>query len=441
MNKNCDKSNLNYIIFVYDNFCIGGIQTYIYNAVSFLKKKNFEILIYRDRKYSIDKIFEDILNEKNVKIMFLDNFNFMEMYNIVGDSFHSIRIFTFRLQDFAIAEDIKIKFQKNCHTFYLVPNFKGAYYYLEETFSGRKRQKIHDRMEQIIQMMNNNGNIMYFNSRHVEAMSKTYNYNISDINKYLVPGIPNIQIFDESQRIKIYNRKEFKILAVSRFEFPHKGFFIGLIQAFDQLCRKYDNIFLDIVGYGEGYQRIYDEINSISSIAKNHIIMHDKCSQKKLIEYYRDANLNISAAGCCCFGAHYGTLSIPVRHYDYTCEVYGFLPDAIDFVVSDKKGENVIAYIEQVLSMSQDEYISRCKKGLEYFNNLNKKEEFSLGYKINITNKTIGKDNIQYILSLVKWIKFNLIRNSYAERIKNLGLKEFICNAIKKRLKSLINIT
>lgn len=53
-------------------------------------------------------------------------------------------------------------------------------------------------------------------------------------------------------------------------------------------------------------------------------------------------------------------------NYSEECEVYGFLPDAVEMTTSLAEGYSVDSFIEQALQMSPDEYTQRC---IDAYNN------------------------------------------------------------------------
>ena len=199
-------------------------------------------------------------------------------------------------------------------------------------------------------------------------MTSEYGYREDNMNYVMVPPLDSGNVsFDRKRCMELATSGRFNILTVSRFEFPHKGYVLGLIKAYAELKNKYPHIELTIVGYGVDESKVHEALNSLSENYKKDVHFIGKVHPEKLVDYYNDANINISVAGCCSQGAKNGTLSIPARHYDYNCEVYGFLPESKPFVVSEKKGEPVIDYIEQVINMSPDEYCKKCEMAFHSF--------------------------------------------------------------------------
>lgn len=86
-----------------------------------------------------------------------------------------------------------------------------------------------------------------------------------------------------------------------------------------------------------------------------------EASPDEISNYMKEAHLNISVAGAVGDGARNGVLSIPARNYCIgECEVYGYLPDSRLKSTSLEKGILVDDFIEEVILMSNEEYIQKC---------------------------------------------------------------------------------
>ena len=237
--------------------------------------------------------------------------------------------------------------------------------------SGKKRERVRARFKTIVQKMNDNDCIRYFTVVHKNEMTKRYNYVVHNENKQFVPKRMEQAIpFDEKRCIELHQRSKFNILSVSRLEFPHKGFVIGLIKVYGILKQRYPNIRLTIVGYGDGLNMVQEEIKKLDFASQKDINVVGKVAPDDLLLYYNDANVCVSLAGCFSIGARNGTLSLPVRHYTYDCETYGFLPESKRHRLSVEPGQPIIDYLEKIINMDMETYVSMCRKCYESYNNI-----------------------------------------------------------------------
>lgn len=367
MGAKTDKKQI--VIFIRNHLAMGGIEQYVYMIAKKMQDKGAQIIWVKHPRTKLDQSYEDVfLNEKT--IIWDKKIHSKKIRNLVNEGYSEIKIICFDLYPFAKAEKFKRNF-KLCpvHTFYFVPHFTGDTLFLEEAYHGKKRELVRERMKPILQKMHNSGNIRYFAKTHMEKMETTYGYRIENANDYFVPPKDKEHFFDEERCRALAERKRFNLLTISRFEFPHKGYIIGLIHEYAKLKEKYPQLELTIIGYGDGLNRIQEEIAALNDNAKMGIHMVGKTPYEELKAFYDDANLNISVAGVCSQGARNGTLSIPARHYDYNCEVFGFLSKDNPSTISSEPGMPVAPFIESVLNMSSDEYCALCKEGFDVFNN------------------------------------------------------------------------
>lgn len=354
-------------IFLREYLMMGGIETYIYEHAKKLKDEGCIVIWVKHPKAQIDSSFEHVFFDGKT-IVWDRKINLKKLNALVPDQDWDITIITFDMFSFAYAEQIKTKFTRcPVQTFYFVPNFVGPTLYLEEAYKGKLQERVRVYMRGIVQRMQKAENVRYFSEKHFQKMMTSYEYTITDKNSYFVPPGNNDFAFDEGNCRTLAKRERFNLMTVSRFDFPHKGYILGLIDAYAQLKEQYPRLELTIVGYGKDLPRVEKAISMLPDYAQAGIRLYGKVSQEDLAEYYLDANLNISVAGCCTGGAKMGTLSMPARHFDYSCEVYGFLPESKPFTVSDAPGEPVVPYIEKVLNMTEDEYVAACKAAYDTF--------------------------------------------------------------------------
>lgn len=366
-NKNNDS--ILYVI-LKGSMPIGGVETYIYNVSKDIVTIGGYVLIVMNKNGELDDSYDSLYKSPQIDVVTYGFSTRKILSAIKSKRIKRINIIAFETVRFALADIIKRRLKTDyvVSALYFVPHFREIESYPEDIFSGNIREWIRKRFEKIAHKMNNNDNIRYFDQVHVTEMTKRYRYCVHNETKQYLPS-QNVKqaFFDEQRCIELSKRNIFNILAVSRLDFPHKGFIVGLVQAFGKLKNKYPQIILTIVGYGEGLSMLQEEINKLDTMAQTDIHLVGKVAYDELIKYYNDANVNVSLAGCLELGAKNGTLSLPVRHYSYTCETYGFLPDSKKFAMSSEPGLPVIDYLEMIINMDTSTYVSMCKKSFDAF--------------------------------------------------------------------------
>lgn len=387
------------VVFRYDQFGIGGIQTWIYTAIKQLIRDKTTILLLTNRRRHIYDGFMAVFNSEFVSLL-----DYSEEYEWDYNQFSLVKYYTFTLEGYARACQIKQKYRTlSFDLFYCVPNFKGLDYYYDSPFNGVVKNYINKRLSRIFGNLNTANQIRYFSISHIETMTKLYNYSIlSDSADLLVPQVDSASLpFDSEVRRNVWGRDEFRIITVSRFDFPHKAYIIGLIDAYEIIRKQNPRVSLWIVGYGHSLNEINNRISKLSLDAQSGITMIGETSYDDLPRLFEDSNLNISVAGCCLLGAKCGVLSIPARHYSYTCEVYGFIPDSMKMITSSEPGQPVLPFIEKTIAMSENEYIEKCLAG---YNASNKETVNSSLLDSNAYNYVLSRADIGFILLLHKFI-------------------------------------
>lgn len=378
-------------VFRYDQFGIGGIQTWVYAATKYLIEGKWQVLILTNKNRQINEGFLDVFRNHLVSVLDYD-----EEYYWDYSSYDKVKYYVFTVEGLAKAFKFKHDFkQLSVDLFYCVPNFRGADYYYDETFGKWFNKKLNHRFAIIFGHLNQAGQIRYFSKSHNDMMQSRYHYVSKDYSDVAVPVVERIVPFDEEDRRRVIHRKEFRIISVSRFDFPHKGYIIGLIEAFERIKRKYPNVTLSLVGSGHSMPEIRRRVSLLDEASRSSITYVGEVNYDDLPSLFRQANLNISLSGCCTMGAKCGVLSIPARHFSYSCEVYGFIPDSLSMITSEEEGTPVDPYIEQVINMPEDEYIARCKKGYE---SLSSSDVTTSLFDSNAEDYTLSMKDIRFIL-------------------------------------------
>lgn len=352
---------------------VGGIETYYYNLAKLASSCGSKVVLWINKKGFIDKEFFHLYQCPNIVI--LRGLNVTSLFKIKTivkqNDIKTVRLVSCNFLRYVVSELMKIYFKRcSVNTFLFIPHFQSKGLFFEEQYNGKSKQKILNRTKGLYSKMFHNGNLKFFDKKHIETINQKYGLVIETSNQFLVPMSRNYKCsFDAKQREKVWENENFKMIAVSRFEFPHKGYIIGLIRSYAKLKCVYEKLQLDIVGYGLGENDIKVEISKLSLNAQKDISLLGKKSIDELRDLYLNYNLNISVAGCYNIGVAQGVLSLPARHYTYDCEVYGFSPEANSFSLSTEPAESVEKYIELAINMSKETYVDYCKRSFESQNN------------------------------------------------------------------------
>lgn len=432
MKKSADKTM---VVLIYHAIRFGGIGTYIYKMIKNLLKQGACVVWIKQKKAQISAQHAHILSPEKITI-FNDAVDYKVLNQIIDSrGIKEIKVISFSPIPFTIGEEIKRKLSKvRVDNFYFVPHFTGGCYYLEEFFVGRKAQKVKEKMAKIFKKMNDNSNLLFFAQAHIDKMRDTYGLKIGKLNEVQVPHNKFEELEFDKERVKrVYNREHFNIIAVSRLEFPHKGFVKGLLKEFFRLKNKYPQITLTIVGDGPNRTEIEQEIEKNKEFASS-VILTGNVSPDELYKYYDESNINISVAGCFLLGAERGVLSCPARHYSYDCEVYGFSSEKKDFSLDTSPGLPVSDFIEKVINMSEEEYMSHCYDSFCIYQQRKKDRAASISVfdiKNISTSQTLSKADIRFMRNQ---------NRAYISKYIAEAQEDGLIKPITKRIKRILNL-
>lgn len=389
---------------------LGGIETYVYKSIKEIIRRGDGAGWISDDLSQFNPAFKDAISLQGIYLINRRRAQ-KELFEIFSaNNFANINIITFCPRDFVCAEELKKKLRMfPVSTFLFVPHFQGDVLYLEEGFPKASRKIIEQKLGSIYRRMEMNGNLLYFSRKHLAEYRKRYGCKENDFSHVSIPEIPTKIEFNEDRVKAVFNQAEFTILSVSRLEFPHKGYVLGLVDAFESLCQEYESIRLVIVGDGDGMPILRKKIDGLRKGIAQRIEIVGAVSPNELSAYYDRANVLVSLAGCFTLGARRGVLSLPARHYTEKCEVYGYLPESKNFSLADSDGYDVVPFLKEIINMSFNEYMKHCRDCYESFPIQNPK------YFDQIENKSknvLGKTDIFYIkgLSVHNKVKYLLKR-------------------------------
>lgn len=422
------------VVFIYDAMMtVGGIETYIYKCIKDLRSNGVKTLWIKKKKTPVADCFKEELYNDNLLIVEKKPYAKKISEYAKASGVTSIKILAFSVFDFADAENIKRDLRGfKTDTFYFVPHFCGNAYYLEESFKGKRAEKVRGRMKPIFEKLYAGGNLKYFSKKHIASVKDAYGVGDERAEENLVPTVLWSLESPDERLERLYNREEFKIVTVSRIDFPHKAFMHGLLKTFIKMKPKHPRMSLTVIGDGPNINDLRELLMGVEDYIVDSVKIVGAVAPDELSEYYKDANLSVSVAGSLIVGAKLGVLSIPARHYNYDCEVYGFLPDAAAYVLSDEKGEGVEEYIEKAMSLTFDEYSELCRRTFEHYKGTATKTKTVLELENAGEGTTLSKSEIKYIGRIEREISSPFVRAFKAFK------REGLIKPLTKRIKRII---
>ena len=389
-------------MFIYGSMLVGGVEMNLIRLIRKLKENGNRVIWLAPKEKFIDETLKSDLLDGYVEIIdiSLSEVSNIPTKNLSFKSNEEVIAFAFDINSFLFLEVIKDKFRDIIiHDFFWVSHFQGLFAETQIKYFKTIGKKI---IKNTITKMTKNNNILFANIAHINAFEERYNIKINNTKDVLMKQTIDIRPFEDSIIVKKSKREQFNIISVTRFDFPHKAYLFGLINAFKELKESYNSISLTIIGYGNDEDKVRSEISKLEPNIKKDINLVGKVAYDELIRYFNTSHINIGLAGTIVDGALSGVISIPVRHYSTSCEAYGYLPDSKEKIVSDEPGTPVIKYIKEVIEMNDADYIELCRKSYNTFALNSKNEALEvLTYKNLNSKRTLPK----YILWSYKMYK------------------------------------
>ncbi len=361
---------MKYFAFTISNMnVIGGIETVLYRLAMSSKSAGHGVIFFRQAGCQVDESFSKLLT--GTKVIPIDPLKpgWIRKVALDVEPDDEIVMFTAYMTDFAILEQIKKKYRRlKIQSVYWIPHFTGKMVYFDEWFPKALRPLAVKFLSSVYQKMEDNNHINYGNQTHYDAFVARYGTAVKgELPQKFMKSIREARPFPEHLVREKAKRDEFHIVSVSRFSFPHKGYLIGLVQAFGRMFPSHPNLKLTVIGYGPDAQRLHDEVAKLDPDCRQHVSLPGKAAPDALADYFDSAHLNVGVAGALGEGARCGVISIPVRHYTEVCEGYGFLPESAGRRLSQEPGTPIETYITQVLEMDDESFVQLSRASYDTY--------------------------------------------------------------------------
>ena len=149
------------------------------------------------------------------------------------------------------------------------------------------------------------------------------------------------------------------ILAISRADFPFKGYLLGLIDWFKHCDR--GDIELDIISYGQDYNKILMAVEDIPIDKQKRLHLYGKTKYEDLRAYLKSTCVFVGMGTTILDASINGVITIAIEAWTYELKPVGFFTD--DYHCMVKSGQSFDNMIDSVLAFSSEEYKSKAIEG------------------------------------------------------------------------------
>lgn len=351
---------------------LGGIETNVCHMIKFMLDHGVRVIWIRQRENAIGHSFEKILNDKRLEHIYVHNPNTQwfkhDKFDLDIDD--DVIVLSFNPSSFAKSLSLCREFPNvKIIPFYYIPDTTGSQYFRERYFPDFLCAYLGGHLSGLYKKWDSYSLLRFFSPLQIKALEDAYKFKISKPENKLLGSFVECPEFDEKGTLTRADERKirFNIITVGRFDFPHKGYILGLIRAYGRLKNKYENLSLTVIGYGPHEELVHQEINNLPEKARKDLTLVGETPPDEILNYYKNAHLNISVAGAVGQGALFSVISIPARNYcEGECEVYGLSYES-KIVTSTEPGHLVDEDIIRVIEMSNEEYCQETKRIYDLF--------------------------------------------------------------------------
>ena len=342
---------------------MGGIESNYANVIKYAVAMGYRVVWLTTRAHEKASAFKEITDDSRVEKRYVKRTPFGPVYpEISWAPEDEVTVLSSDLLRYLVGNPTLSRSQ--CRRFshvLTVPHFKGFAIFPEKCFDGGKARRYwHRKMAAAAEYLSSNELVVGFSRVHLDAYEKNYGISINDKEHKLIPPVFSLaKPSEEEVGVRASSRDEgFSIITCTRFDFPHKGYVLGLIKAFADIHESYPQTRLIVVGYGSGQAQIDEAVDSLPAEAREAVELTGPLSQEQLKGRMRRCHVNVGVAGSLLRGAECALPSIVMRHYTEDFEGYGLFED-VGKKMSDEPGEDMTALLERLIVCSDEEYIAR----------------------------------------------------------------------------------
>lgn len=348
----------------------GGIEHTIYARIKYYSSRGVRVIWLKNQRSIIADSYKETLYSQNVEII---NVNDNHLYwfkhdNLSFSKEERIVVVSFTIFDMLRSLSLKKEYSDYDVTpVYCIPDTTGKFFFIEQYFRGFLRNVVFKKIRKTILEWDEAGLLTFLAPLQINSLEQNYGFTVNDKERKLVPPLEEPNPLD-GELLKQRSRRDgtFNIITVGRFDFPHKGYMLGLIRAYGRLKIKYPQITLTIIGTGKDERLLIEEINKLEEEIRTDVKLLGEVPFDELLKYYKDKHLSVAVASSASDAVRAGVLSLVARnHCEGECEVYGFMPEKMDMTVSKEPGELVDPFIEKAILMSETEYVDKCFEAYE----------------------------------------------------------------------------
>lgn len=340
---------------------MGGIETYYSVLMKYAISRGYRVIWLTTPKNRNNSQFKDITELDSVESVYVRNSPFGPLYPKLDiSSSDDVVVLTNDPVRFVLSEQYREQKNRSFVHLLMLPHYTGAAYYPEMIFrSDRRRSYWHKKMGELARCLCAANCVRGFSGKHLTAYADSYGINNIDVSDNTLPRVKGVSEMPVNRVLEreCCRKDRFEIITCARFDFPHKGYILGLIRSFKAIHHAHPQARLTIVGYGNGESEVKKEVSLLPPAAAECVELTGMLSNDALRYRLDNAHLFVGLAGSLLQAAECALPSICMKHYTNDCEGYGYYDCSIN-IISESAGQDMTQTISDAVDMSKEEYIA-----------------------------------------------------------------------------------
>lgn len=339
------------------DFVMGGVPTYFMRIFQWAASQGFDKALLIPKNREIYTIWKKQVDDLRLNIIRYD-IPVKQLENVEIEKYDEV---------ICIAADLHCYFRmfyyKNLNKY---NNMKVFFYCLHPHATVVEKHKFFNLPYRKL-IRDNLNNILFMDRETEKFCEEYYSLQVKNSKYYRVGSFfPNLD--EERIKIRIKNRKNnFIILTIARFDFPFKGYILGLINTMGILGKEYPNLNLVIVGDGPNNDLVKEALNKLPLDIRKKISLTGEVAYNELQQYYDNASLYIGMGTTLIEASKSGLPSIVATAFQNGDSTVGFFDKEYDNVGGNIQlsAHDCMTFeecIRQELEKSDWQYREHCYK-------------------------------------------------------------------------------
>jgi len=278
------KNNMKSIAFFFSKMTMGGTETLILRLMKWYFQRFYRVFLLTEHEIGDVFLLKD-LEKINGGEYYIYNEQKKIFFSNVGVELtfdtNEVFVLTFCIEQFLICNRWLSKKMYKCQFVYriYIVHFEGTYVGRKVMFLFRALLLFLLR-KQIIVFMD-----------EITINSCLEYYKITNIGfELMVLRLPMVIKADIPLKSK---NVDVNLLTITRFDFPFKGYVLGLINSFGNLSFRFENLYLTIIGYGDGEYKVKQKIEALPENIRRKIYLVHKVPYSEISDYIDSCDLFI----------------------------------------------------------------------------------------------------------------------------------------------------